>query len=223
MKFYTVYKTVNKINKKYYIGKHITDNPYDCYIGSGKWLKRAIKKYGIENFEKSVLYIFNNRKDMENKEKELVNEKDNLSYNLKKGGDGGFDYINENKKNIYKNHKKVSQENIKIAKKALETLIKTDINFYNKWKNSISIGQKKTYDNGRKNGFLGKKHKKETKEKISYSQKKIDRSGEKNPNYGKCWIHSIEKQKNILIEKNNLQYWLNLGWIKGSNIKYYKK
>ena len=60
MKFYTVYKTVNKTNRKYYIGKHITDDPYDGYLGSGKHLKRAIKKYGEESFQKFVLYIFDN-------------------------------------------------------------------------------------------------------------------------------------------------------------------
>ena len=65
MKYYTIYETINKINGQNYIGKHITNNPYDDYLGSGKYLKRAIKKYGVENFEKKVLYIFDNKEDMD--------------------------------------------------------------------------------------------------------------------------------------------------------------
>lgn len=43
---YTVYKTTNIINGKYYIGVHKTTNPNDSYLGSGKAIKEAIKKYG---------------------------------------------------------------------------------------------------------------------------------------------------------------------------------
>ena len=48
MKYFTIYQITNNINNKYYIGKHITDNPYDSYMGSGKAIIRAIKKYGKE-------------------------------------------------------------------------------------------------------------------------------------------------------------------------------
>ena len=44
--FYTIYLTVNKINGKKYIGKHVTEDPYDSYLGSGIVLSNAIKKYG---------------------------------------------------------------------------------------------------------------------------------------------------------------------------------
>jgi hypothetical protein len=42
---YIIYKTTNNINGKYYIGQHITDNLDDGYIGSGRRLKIARKKY----------------------------------------------------------------------------------------------------------------------------------------------------------------------------------
>ena len=50
MKHY-IYKTTNLITKKYYIGKHSSKNiETDTYLGSGKLLNRAIKKYGRHNF-----------------------------------------------------------------------------------------------------------------------------------------------------------------------------
>lgn len=89
---YIIYKTTNTLDSKYYIGCHCTENENDNYLGSGKHLNSAIKKYGKENFIKEILYIFDNKQDMFNKEKELVNEevvKSPLSYNLKIGGSGG--------------------------------------------------------------------------------------------------------------------------------------
>lgn len=38
--YYTIYKTTNLINGKYYIGKHQTENIYDNYYGSGVALEK---------------------------------------------------------------------------------------------------------------------------------------------------------------------------------------
>lgn len=96
MKYYTIYKITNNINGKYYIGKHITENLNDSYMGSGKLIKKAIEKYGIENFTKTILYCCDNEKEMNVMENSLIKLEDNSIYNLQPGGIGGFTYINEN-------------------------------------------------------------------------------------------------------------------------------
>ena len=88
--YYLIYKTTNKINGKYYIGKHKTDNIDDLYLGYGTAIKNAIKKYGRKNFEREILFILDNEKEMSLKEQEIVNDdivNDPRSYNSKLGGD----------------------------------------------------------------------------------------------------------------------------------------
>jgi len=90
--YYYVYKTTNIVNGKYYIGKHQTNNLNDGYLGSGATFKIALKKYGKENFKKEILFIFDNEKDIKQKEKELVTEElvfNKNSYNAGIGGGGG--------------------------------------------------------------------------------------------------------------------------------------
>ena len=95
--FYFLYKITNQINNKIYLGKHKTKNLDDGYFGSGKLLKRAITKYGKENFSFEILELFNSEEELNQAEKELITEEfcqrdDN--YNLCVGGKGGFSYIN---------------------------------------------------------------------------------------------------------------------------------
>jgi group I intron endonuclease len=53
---YCIYRITNCINGKTYIGQHkYKKTPYDSYMGSGKHLKAARKKYGIENFIKGII------------------------------------------------------------------------------------------------------------------------------------------------------------------------
>lgn len=87
--YYTVYKITNLINNKEYIGYHQTNNLDDGYMGSGKLIKKAIEKYGIENFSKKYIQIFDNRKEAELLEALLVNESYTLredTYNITLGG-----------------------------------------------------------------------------------------------------------------------------------------
>lgn len=95
MKLYTIYKITNKINGKFYIGKHITDNLNDEYMGSGKLIRKAIEKYGKDNFTKEIIQICNTEHDMNVLESVLIDLDNKQSYNLQPGGKGGWNYINE--------------------------------------------------------------------------------------------------------------------------------
>ena len=96
--FYLVYKITNMVNDKFYIGCHKTKVKDDGYMGSGKLIKKAIEKYGIQNFKKELLAECSTAEEMFAKEKEFVVLSE-MSYNLKHGGEGGFDFINDQRLN----------------------------------------------------------------------------------------------------------------------------
>lgn len=90
-----IYKTTNNINGKIYIGKDSNNNPK--YIGSGSYLRLAIKKYGIENFTKEILEYCTasniNEREKYWIEKEKSRDK-KIGYNISPGGDG-YNFTND--------------------------------------------------------------------------------------------------------------------------------
>ena len=185
--FYTVYKITNKINGKIYIGKHQTKDANDSYMGSGKYIKRSIKKYGIENFTKEILFVFDNEEDMNSKEAELVTEEfciRNDTYNLCSGGRGGFSYM-ERTGTIFR----ITSENSKYygekAKEKLKILFQ-DEDYIKKHRENSLKGNKISIENNPNGTFHNKTHTDKTKSLMSASAKgKHD--GEKNSQFGKFW------------------------------------
>lgn len=90
-----VYITTNHINGKKYIGQKRYDkaNKWKSYLGSGIHLKRAINKYGSENFSKEIIEDCKSKELLDEREKywiEYYNAvKSNEFYNIASGGDGG--------------------------------------------------------------------------------------------------------------------------------------
>jgi len=85
-----IYEIKNKINGKSYIGQHSSDE-LGTYWGSGKLIRKAIEKYGIENFERTILESCPNKNELNEREKYWIKEKDSINsgYNLTEGGTGG--------------------------------------------------------------------------------------------------------------------------------------
>lgn len=87
--YYYIYMTTNLINGKKYIGQH--KGPLnDSYLGSGTIIKKAIKQYGRENFQKEILCICDSRENANQQEKTYIKKfnavEDNNFYNLDDGG-----------------------------------------------------------------------------------------------------------------------------------------
>ena len=191
--FFTIYKITNQINEKIYIGKHQTSNLDDNYMGSGKYLTRAINKYGLENFKKEILFVFDNEQDMTDKEKELVTEefvsrKD--TYNLCPGGKGGFGYINANglrgPGNIHKSPRAINK---------MMWLFKNDAEFVQTHRDNISKALKKRYETN-PGPWAGKKHTEESKQKMR-EVKKDHGIGKENSQFGTMWITNGTENKKI--------------------------
>lgn len=93
-KYYYIYLTKNLTNNKCYIGWHATNKLYDGYIGSGHLFKKAVKKYGKNNFVNGILE-FCEYDEIFKKEKEWIynlNTKAPIGYNLTMGGEGCIGY-----------------------------------------------------------------------------------------------------------------------------------
>lgn len=95
---YTLYKTTNLKNKKFYIGVHTTEDEFfgtdkwkDPYVGSGNAIWNALKKYGRDSFKVEILEYFPDEKSAYDAEAKLVTEKwltENTKkvYNINVGG-----------------------------------------------------------------------------------------------------------------------------------------
>lgn len=135
-----IYKITNLVNGKIYIGKDTVSDKN--YYGSGVLIKRAIEKYGIENFKKEILEECISNNDLCLKEKYWIEYYGStnleIGYNISKGGDGGdtltnnpnIEIIKSKISNVRKGKKyedlfsinKVIQYKEKLAKKTSERL-----------------------------------------------------------------------------------------------------
>jgi len=112
MKYHFIYKTINLVNNKYYYGKHSTNDISDNYLGSGKLLKKALTKYGRNNFTRTILCYCDTEVDAYELEELVITDieiNDAMCYNLDLGGIGcmsGRHHSKETKKLISTNNAK---------------------------------------------------------------------------------------------------------------------
>jgi hypothetical protein len=199
---YYLYKITNILDRKIYIGVHKTKDLNDNYMGSGKLIKRAIKKHGIENFSKEIIEYFNDEESMLFKEQQIVNGtfvSSDETYNIVEGGHGSFSYINSLPN---QGHKPGQQKAASvIGKQAFLTKIKTDSKFRKTFRETIS---------------------KVAKTKHAANNNSIGTKGHK-------WISNNNEKTSLCVSSDTLPLMLSRGWYLGrrynhNNIgKKYKK
>lgn len=234
-----IYKTVNLITGKSYIGQHRTEKEYDSYLGSGKKLKKDIKEIGSKYFLKGIIEYCNNDDELNEKEIYWIEYYNTIKngYNITKGG-GDYPVLYGEDNGFF--NKKHSEESIKKMSKARE-----GIEPWNKGKKGVqksSEKQKKSASerhSGEGNWNYGKKGElspsfglKRTEEnKLALSETK---KGAKNPNVGTFEILApdgkffsitygipefIKEHSEYNTNKQDLYYARRVGEYKGWNIK----
>ena len=101
--YFYLYEVTNLVNGKNYIGQHITDDLDDGYLGSGKALRAAIKKYGRDSFKKDILVFASGATSLNFLEKCMVPlwwAELPTNYNLVEGGGNGARMTAEARKKI---------------------------------------------------------------------------------------------------------------------------
>lgn len=215
--FFLIYKITNNVNGKVYIGKHQTKDIDDGYMGSGKLIRRAIEKYGVENFEKEIIFKFDTEDEMNSKEAELVTEEfceRDDTYNLCPGGQGGFGYINKNGlrgPGATNRCKKACRIDGSVGGKIFAARMRSDPEFKSKWQYSLSESLKETFS---KNGhqWTGKTHTEEAKKKIGEANSKRQ-AGKNNSQFGTMWITNGTENKKIKKTEDIPE-----GWRKGRKL-----
>jgi len=212
--YYTIYKITHIPSGKFYIGRHQTKNLDDEYMGSGAYLKRAQEKYGLDQFRKEYLHIFDSDQPMYEMEQELVTEefcKRSDTYNVQSGGfDGGWQWVNI----IGAGHTPEARE--KAAKKNRGSdgvkygAFLTNTNFRGSGKRGLEIARK-NYPEGT---FKNKTHTDQTKSLMSKKAKERLKDPTKNSQYGTMWITDGSESRKI--HKNEL---IPEGWYKGRKMK----
>lgn len=194
-----IYRTINLINGKIYIGKRSTRKlpSEDNYKGSGKVISNAFKLYGKENFSKEILAYRNSEDEIYALEALYVTKvqvKSKQYYNIKEGGLGA----SKGSSNHFYGKPGKGLFSEKARQKAKEV-------------NKLKLGDK--------NHFYGKHHTDVTKKKLSESAKL--RIGNKNHFFTKT--HSdLSKLKQSESKKNKFlsdpDYSLKLSWSKSKGL-----
>lgn len=207
---YIVYKHINKINGKVYIGQTCMKPEHRWRNGNGyinnSYFYNAIQKYGWDNFEHVIVAKNLTQSEANNIEERLIKECQstdrNNGYNIMFGGDN-HSLSDETKEKLSK-----------IAKERMGSYTQEELE---------NIGRKISVAlSGENNGFYGKKHTEETKQKMRDNHANF--SGENHPMYGhkhsdatKAEWSKKRKGKNLYADNPNakqvIQYDKNMNYI----------
>lgn len=173
---YLVYRTTNTVNGKCYIGVHQTVNEDDGYLGSGRILRQAVRKYGRESFRREIMFRCSTPEEMFTREREVVTE-DFVArpdtYNTKVGGEGGWDFVNASGRNNATARGVASDPTLRIAGNVVFVEKMKNAEFRQTHGERIREGMRAGKVSPR---FAGRKHSDETKRKMSEAAKRRKRA-----------------------------------------------
>lgn len=153
-----VYITEHKSLQRFYIGKKTFDKDghWKNYLGSGKWLKRAIKKYGHKDFEKHIVAVSQTEEESCDIERTLIHKYNatfnECFYNIHEGGSGGYTmkgYTLEEKEEYRNKMSKIIKDKIKNDTEYLKRVSEgvRRVCLTEEHKEKLSKAQKKRYEN----------------------------------------------------------------------------
>ena len=204
-KFHFIYKTTNTKTGRYYIGMHSTDNLEDGYLGSGRRLRRSVKKHGADCHKREILEFCNSRKELVAKEKEVITLEEvakNDCMNLMPGGRGGF--ISDEQQ------LQRSMAGVEARLKKLEDDPEYKANVQKVGRKNILQAHKDgrvKYDT-----FTGRNHSEDTKKKMSETRKGTG-VGKSNSQFGTCWVNKDGVVKKV--RKEDFPTMELYGWKRG--------
>ena len=189
-KYNYIYKLTNQITGNTYYGINSTDFLDDgCVNISDPLLTCLFDKYGIRSFTKEIIKMFDTRAEL------VEYYSENITHTK---------YDDE----IYCTEFFVNTNQLLVKDKD-GNLFLVDEND-ERLKNKV-LKQVKTY-----------KRRKQTEDTCNKRSETMKRNGnhkgEKNPQYGKCWIYKPETFESIRIDKSEIERYLSNGWVKGRKI-----
>ena len=171
-KYCFIYKTTCLVTGLIYIGRHITTDLDDGYIGCGvyrqsdvdspcSYFQNAVRKYKYENFKREILE-FCKKEQLDDREQFWIRYLDStnisIGFNMTKGGVGFCGHHSEESKNKMREKRRGTRSGCKNS-------------FYGRRHSEKSLEKMRLSQRGKHVGELnsnfGKKASKETKEKIS--------------------------------------------------------
>ena len=199
-KFHYIYKISRTDGSgRYYIGMHSTDDLEDGYFGSGMLLWKSIRKHGKEKHSKEILEFLPSRKELKERERQLVNEEilnDPRCMNLQLGGEGGWC-------DSHQDHFAALQQQFAAGSDAAKARSAKSAKTQSAMMLAGALAPP---------SFSGMKHTAETRRKMSMSQSGKQR-GEKNSQYGTCWVN--QNGNALKIKRELLEKYLATGYQRG--------
>lgn len=195
-----IYKITNKLDGKSYIGQKKSTKLVEHYWGSGDLITAAIRKYGIDNFDREILEWCNSKEELNTAEIYWIKKFNTIEtgYNLSPGGNGGYlgpeaaAKVSAKLKLYFSNPENRKKQSKRLTGVVSSRKGKTAENDEAVKRFAEQLAER--YANGELiPGMTGKKHKVETLELMSACK-----MGELNPFYGH---HHSQESKDSMSKK----------------------